>query len=228
MFQKLSLCVEFYGKIDTVMKNRSELSKEIETLRSKLVEIAQNKDLSSPEVIEVSRQLNQLLNAYDALTVKPDAGFVAKEHSIVVRKDVTIDAMVKNILKDKLMTNDELAQKIGLSRCRVNRILNGAGTKFKTIMLIANALGLSVDKIITKTEQPKEVSQMVDHRQPKELFNQDQAISEEKSVCDLYFQDGFRAAMRLCQTYIKAGPEQKRKIENYVDDLLHKGVITGD
>lgn len=61
---------------------------------------------------------------------------------------VTMGEKIDDILKDRKMTQKQLAEKAGVSPSRVNDVINGKGTTAKTIIGICSALEVSADYLL--------------------------------------------------------------------------------
>lgn len=59
---------------------------------------------------------------------------------------------IRTRLFRRRMTQTELAEKAGLNRLTVSQVCNGKSCSLNTIVKIADALGVSLDDIVTRGE----------------------------------------------------------------------------
>ena len=70
------------------------------------------------------------------------------------KKNLTHDDLcVKQLLKAKGMTIAELAERIGMAREALSRVLSGGNPKYSTLAAVAEALGVSVPELFKIPEQ---------------------------------------------------------------------------
>jgi len=65
------------------------------------------------------------------------------------------DLCVKQLLKAKGMTIGELAERIGMAREALSRVLSGGNPQYSTLAAVAEALGVAVPDLFQRPEQTK-------------------------------------------------------------------------
>ncbi len=134
------------------MKNLSrELAQKIEDLRAKMNEVAGRKGTNDTEFVALNEQMDGFVNQWYALQ-NIGAG-VAKgcETPSHERKELLYDKAIKKLLKERGMTQRELAFHINASPDHVSKILAGKENPSVAVLArIADVLGVNLEVLMKK------------------------------------------------------------------------------
>ena len=139
----------------TLMRNMKNLSRElaqkIEDLRAKMNEVAACKGTNDAEFVALNEQMDELVNQWYALQ-KIGAGVTKGcETPRHERKELLYDKTIRKLLKERGMTQRELAFHISVSPDHVSKILAGKENPSVTVLArIADVLGVSVEELMEK------------------------------------------------------------------------------